>query len=119
MLERVKACLRHAFALGEPGHRFTQEETQIVDKVAGFIARRRLAAPAVLFINSSAPLNTLANQVLVFLQPFASCIFNEREYERFAAVLEHRNAADFLVARIEEAQRALLPARGGAQAAGE
>ena len=107
MLERLKTGLRHAFAVEPPGHEFTEEDTRIVDKVAEFIVKRRMTAPAVVFIKSSAPLNMIGSQFLVFLKPFATVIFKQDEYTKFARILEHRNSIDFVVERIEEAQRKL------------
>lgn len=105
MLDKLKVGLKHAFAVDSPGHEFSEEEIRIADKLADFVARRRLTAPAVLFVKSSAPLNMIANQLLVFLKPFATFVFNKDEYRKFAEMLEHRNSMDFLVTRIEEAER--------------
>ena len=108
MFEKLKAGLKHAFAMEEPGYQFTEEETAIVDKVARFISTRGLAAPAILFAKSAAPANMLASQFLVFLRPFANMVFNDAELKKFAEVLEHRNSVEFLVTRIEEAERKRL-----------
>ncbi len=105
MLKKLKAGLKHAFAVEPPGHEYCEEDRRAIDKVAKFIVRRRLTTPAVFFIKSSAPLNMVGNQMLVFLKPFATYIFKQDEYTRFAQILEHRNSPDFLVERIEEAER--------------
>ena len=105
MLERLKAGLKHAFAVEPPGYRFTEEETRVVDKLADYLVKRGMTAPAIFFIKSSAPLNMIANQLLVFLKPFATFVFNKDEYRIFTEVLEHRNSMDFMVERIEEAER--------------
>jgi len=108
LLEKLKAGLKHAFAVEPPDYQFTEEETLVVDKVARFIASRRLAAPAILFAKSAAPVNMLGSQLLVFFRPFASMVFNDAELAKFAEVLEHRNSVEFLVTRIEEAERERL-----------
>ena len=105
MFERLKAGLKHAFAVEPPDYKFTEEETLVVDKVARFISKRGLAAPAILFVKSAAPMNMLGSQLLVFFRPFANMVFNDAEFRKFAEVLEHRNSAEFLVTRIEEAER--------------
>lgn len=105
MLEKLKAGLKHAFAVEQPGYQFTEEETAVVDKVACFIAKRGLSTPAILFAKSAAPMNMLGNQLLVFFRPFANMVFNDAEFRKFAEVLEHRNSVEFLVTRIEEAER--------------
>ncbi len=108
MLEKLKAGLKHAFAVEQPGYKFTEEETLVVDKVARFISSRRLAAPAILFAKSAAPMNMLGSQLMVFFRPFANMVFNDAEFREFAAFLEHRNSVEFLVTRIEEAERKRL-----------
>jgi len=112
LLSKLKAGLKHAFAVDPPGHEFSEEEIRIADKLADFVVKRRLTAPAVLFVKSSAPLNMIANQLLVFLNPFATFIFNKDEYRKFTEMLEHRNSMDFLVTRIEEAERRLQTTQG-------
>jgi hypothetical protein len=107
LFEKLKAGFKHAFAVEPPGYQYTEEETLIADKVAEFLVKRGLTTPAVLFIKSSAPLNMIANQLLVFVKPFATYIFKPGEYKKFTGILEHRNSMDFLVERIEEAQRRL------------
>lgn len=107
MLEKLKAGLKHAFAVEPPGHQYSEEETRVVDKLSDFLAKRGLTTPAIFFIKSSAPLNMIVNQFLVFLNPFVTLVFNKKEYEMFTGVLEHRNSMDFMVTRLEEAQRRL------------
>ena len=108
MLKKLKAGLKHAFAIEPPGYQFTEEETAVVDKVARFISTRGLTAPAILFAKSAAPANMLASQLLVFFRPFANMVFNDAEFKKFAEILEHRNSVEFLVSRIEEAERKRL-----------
>ena len=108
MLKKLKTGLKHAFAVEPPGYQFTEEETLVVDKVARFVATRGLAAPAILFAKSAAPMNMLGSQLLVFFRPFANMVFNDAEFRKFAEILEHRNSVEFLVARIEEAERKRL-----------
>lgn len=117
MFKRLKTGFKHAFAMEDPDYKYSEEETRVVDKVAQFIVKKGLATPAIVFIKSCAPLNMIGNQLLVFLKPFATFVFNHEEYTRFAQILEHRNSVDFLVTRIEEAQRRLTTAK--TQATGE
>ena len=107
MFEKLKAGFKHAFAVEPPDYKYSEEETRIVDKVADFIVKRQMTTPAIFFAKSSAPLNMLASQLLVFLKPFATFVFNKDEYKKFAEILEHRNSIEFLVTRIEEAERRL------------
>jgi hypothetical protein len=107
LLEKFKSGFKHAFAVEPPDYQYTEEETRIADKLAGFLAKRGMTTPAIFFIKSSAPLNMIANQLLVFIQPFATLVFKRDEYKVFTEMLEHRNSMDFLVMRIEEAERKL------------
>jgi hypothetical protein len=106
LLEKLKAGFKHAFAVEPPDYAYTAAERQIVDKLAGFIVRKSLTAPAIVFLKSSAPLNAIGSQLLVFIGPFATLIFKPDEYRKFTEILEHRNSIDFIVERIEEAERA-------------
>ncbi len=114
MLEKLRAGMKHAFAVEPPGYQFSEEETRIVDKLSDFLVKRRLTTPAIFFIKSSAPLNMVVNQFLVFLNPFATYVLNKDEYETFTGILEHRNSMDFMVTRLEEAQRRLDAGRSDA-----
>jgi hypothetical protein len=73
-----------------------------VEKIAKFIVERKMAAPALMTIESLRPLNYIGSQLLYFLAPFAEIIFDETEYEEFAALLEHDEYIKLLLRRIEE-----------------
>ncbi len=73
-----------------------------VEKIAKFIVERKMAAAALLGIESLRPLHYIGSQVLYFLAPFAEIIFDEKEYEEFAALLEHEEYIKLLLRRIEE-----------------
>jgi len=105
LLEKLKAGLKHAFAVEPPGHEYSEEDKKVVDKLANFLVKRRLTAPAIFIIKSSAPINMIVNQFLVFMKPFATFVFKPEEYARFTEILEHRNSPDFIIERIEEAER--------------
>ncbi|MEA1972434.1 MAG: hypothetical protein U9N34_03950 [Candidatus Cloacimonadota bacterium] len=73
-----------------------------IEKMARYIVERRMAAPALMTIESLKPLNFLGNQVLVFLAPFAELIFNSKEYQEFAALIEQDEYIEILLNRIDE-----------------
>ncbi|MCL1827811.1 MAG: hypothetical protein FWG20_07250, partial [Candidatus Cloacimonetes bacterium] len=52
---------------------------ELIEKVAMFFAKRRMGAPAILFIESIRPINFLASQVMIFLAPFVNVIFSGTE----------------------------------------
>ena len=75
---------------------------EIIDKIAKFIVIRKMAAPAIMLIESLRPLNFIGSQLLYFLAPFAEIIFNPKEYQEFAALLENREYVKILIDRIDE-----------------
>ena len=80
----------------------TEERKQLLmKKVAQKIVDLRMTPVAVVMLESSKPLSFLANQFLVFMQPFYRAFFTFREYEEFAAMLEDRNNIEVLIRVIE------------------
>lgn len=75
---------------------------ELIEKTAKAIAERRMASPAILAIESLRPLNFLGSQVMYFLAPFAKIIFNPKEYEEFAALIEKDEYIILLLKRIDE-----------------
>ncbi len=101
--ERLKAGLAHAFQVASE-ETFTEEDLALLDKVAGFVVRKGMATPAVLFLESMSPLNFVGSQVMVFLQPILTTFFSTQEYEHLAEILERRESIGVLVERIEAQQ---------------
>jgi hypothetical protein len=101
MLEKLKRGLKHAFAVTDPQSRITEEDIELLDRVAEVIVRRQMTLPAVVFLRSFAPMNYIGSQALQFLKPFLTLLFSEKEYTRFAEILEHRDAPELLSQRIE------------------
>ena len=64
--------------------------------------KRQLEVPANMFLESVRPLNFLGSQALVFLQPILGMVLNPAEVEKFAKLLEKRNALPRLIEKIEE-----------------
>ncbi len=83
------------------GRSFAPEDIALVERVAARIVALRLEVPAILTLESSRPLSLIAGQSLAFFQPFVQAMFPLPDYERFARLLERRDALDLLVTRIE------------------
>jgi len=94
---------RHAFAV-ETSDDFqpSGEERQVADRICRELVRRRLATPALMFLEMSRPLNFLGSQLLHFLSPVLSGLTQSHGHRRLAAFLEHRGSVDYLCRRIEE-----------------
>ncbi len=94
--------LRHAFAIDPAGETISAEEEGLLAKVASGVVKRQLEVPASMFLESVRPLNFLASQALVFLQPIVGMVLNPTEVEKFAKLLEKRNALPKLIELIED-----------------
>lgn len=102
---RWKQGLRHAFALEESDEACSEEDRALLSKVAGFVVKRGMTVPAILFLESMRPLNFVGSQVMVFFQPILASFFSTEEYDRLARILERRNSIDRLIEQIEEERR--------------
>ena len=99
---RLRDEFAHAFALRPTRGDFTQEEIALLEKVAAGIVRRGMADPAILFLESLAPLNFLGGQVLHGLAPFLELVCDPAELDRLASVLERRESIERLSMLIQE-----------------
>ena len=100
-LERLRIWFAHAFAVESSTNLTIDEaEQKLVDRVADFIVRRRLAAPALMILEVGRPLNFVGSQLLVFLNPFISILFNRQEFQRFTQLLEKRRSIDVIIEAI-------------------
>ena len=105
--QRLREALRHAFDLKGPHGPLEQEDLDLLDRLAAKIIQRRMAMPAVLFLQSVQPLNAIGSQAMVFLRPFVTGLFFKlAEYDRVAAIMERREGISALISAIEAAQLA-------------
>ena len=94
---------RHAFAVETPSEfQPSDEQRQVADRICRELVRRRLATPALMFLEMSRPLNFLGSQLLHFLSPMLSGLTQSHGHRHLAAFLEHRGSVDYLCRRIEE-----------------
>ena len=100
-LARVRAGLRHAFAVEPENQPLALEDIQLLERIAEVIVKRRMAAPATMFLESMGPMNFLGSQTLHFLTPILDCAFNTKEVEQVARLLERRDTVTRLVSIIE------------------
>ena len=82
--------------------RFTEEDDELIEKVARKVVNMRLTVPAIFLLESSKPLAFLGGQLLVFLEPFIQTLFNFKRYQRFAFLMENRDNWERLLRRIED-----------------
>ena len=100
-LAQVRAGLRHAFAVRPETQPLSIEDVQLLERIAEVIVKRRMAAPAIMFLESIGPMNFLGSQALHFITPIIDCAFNAKEVEQVARLLERRDTVSRLIAIIE------------------
>ncbi len=79
-----------------------ERAVELTEKIARFIVERKMAAPALVAIESMRPLHRIGSQLLYFIAPFAEIIFNPKEYQEVAAMLEKDEYVNMLLNRIDE-----------------
>lgn len=82
--------------------KITDEERALVRRVAAAIVDRRMAMPAILFLEGMRPMNFIGSQALHFFNPVLGTIFSFREMERLAILLEKRQSIPELIGQIEQ-----------------
>ncbi len=89
----------------EAGVDMTAEDLAFLDRLSQWIAERRMATPAVLFLESVKPMSFVGSQAMVFFEPMVKALFTGHGYTRFAALMEHRENMEVFLQRIEAADR--------------
>lgn len=79
-----------------------EETSELIEKVAQFIAIRGLAPAGIMLIESLHPLHSIGSQAMYFVLPFAEIIFDSAKYQRFALMIQKRENLQALVKRIDE-----------------
>ncbi len=137
--------LKHAFDASGPDEPPSPAQLEMVEKLCHEVVRRRLAIPALVFLEISRPLNTLSAQSLHFLAPMLSMFSGPKAapappvpetsppspsdtsspapakplapHEILAQFLERRDSIPYLCDRIEalEKERASSPPESNSQ----
>jgi len=100
-LAKVRAGLRHAFAVQPENQPLSIDDVQLLERIAETIVKRGMAAPATMFLESMGPMNFLGSQAIHFMTPIIDCAFNVKEVEQVARLLERRDTVTRLMAIIE------------------
>lgn len=79
-----------------------REIDHFINKLAAEIVERHLAAPAVVFLESSKPLSFVGNQAMVFMNPIIHLFITVKDYDKYAKLLEDRGNIERLITAIEE-----------------
>ena len=78
------------------------EQQALLQKVATFIVKRRLTAPAVLTLEMCKPLHLIGGQLMIALNPFVQVIFNTTDFQKFALIIEQDQNLERLIQLIEQ-----------------
>ncbi len=102
MKSKWREAWERAFHVAPPGPAVpTPEESVLVERVAQEIVRRRMAQPALLFLESSRPLAGVGAATMHFLQPFISVVMQPTTWSTLATFLERSGSVEYLCLRIE------------------
>ncbi|NOS76752.1 MAG: hypothetical protein HOP35_02270 [Nitrospira sp.] len=99
--DRVRAGLSHAFSTRSEAETFTIEDLALLQRVADAVVQRRMAAPAIVFLESLGPMSFLGSQALHFFAPIIELAFSAHEVSQVATLLERRDTTVRLIALIE------------------
>ena len=100
-LRRLCQGVRHAFATESVASALSTEDIEFLERIADALVKRRMGAPASIFLESMGPMNFLGSQALHFLTPIIECAFDGKDIERLARLLERRDTVSRLIALIE------------------
>ena len=106
--EKVKTWLNHACAVKAESTLPSREEQLVMERICLEVVKRRMAIPALTFLEMARPLNYIGSQVMQFFHPMASAIADARDYATFAKFLERRDSIDLLAQMIEEKEAAAV-----------
>ncbi len=93
--------LRYAFRV-KPREPLSEEDLELIRKVAGKIHEKGIATPAILALESVRPLNFLGSQVMVAIEPVVKMVISIPEYNRFSAIMERRDGFELLIENLEK-----------------
>lgn len=103
-----REALNHAFSMKVADDEFNPDDMALIDRVAGEIVKRRMATPALLFLESIRPISFLASQAMYMLRPFiiAATLGNPASYERFVLLMEKSEGMEKFILSIEKQEDA-------------
>lgn len=90
---------------------FTPDDRALFDRVARRVVELRMETPAILTLESLTPMSLVAGQAMVFFEPFVAALLRLPDYQRFAKLIQRREALPELCAAIERHADAAHAAR--------
>ena len=86
----------------------TELQLQALDRVAREVVERQMAAPVLMFLESVRPLNWVASQLMLFLEPFYAWILGYKELIDLRRALAKRESIGILIDKIEQYEQERL-----------
>ncbi|WKZ22089.1 MAG: hypothetical protein QY305_00225 [Candidatus Brocadiaceae baterium WH-1] len=102
--ETLRREFMHAFGMGTSrgNEVFSEKELALIVKLVTIIRKRRLSAPAIIFLECSQPLNYVGSQMMVFFRPFLTFFFKQEEYDLLQGILEKREGVKRILEELEK-----------------
>ena len=79
-----------------------KQSRELIEHVARQIGDRKLAAPALLFLEVIKPFTFIASQGLLLAEPFLSFLYEEPRIADYADLLADRSNVEHLIGRLEQ-----------------
>jgi hypothetical protein len=78
-----------------------QETEELLDKLAGMVRKRRLEAPAIMFLEMNKPLARIAGNAMIVFTPFLAPIVGLDNVHNYSRLLMDRENVEKLICRLE------------------
>jgi len=82
--------------------KITERQQKLLEKIARFISRKGFTTPALLFLETSQPLNFITSQFMIFLEPFLTILVPRDSYNDIQLILEQRQGIEYFLSILEE-----------------
>jgi hypothetical protein len=79
-----------------------EKSSELIEKIAKEVVKRRLEIPAILFLEMHKPLTYIASQGVVVFSPFMAPFFGYDNVLLASKLMEKRENVENLICRIEE-----------------
>lgn len=79
-----------------------EEETELIEKVAQSIHKRKMETPAILFFEMHKPLASMAGQTMVVFSPFITPFVGFDKVNDYSRILGNRKTVEKLILRLED-----------------
>ena len=80
------------------------EDRIFLERMARWLGERRLSTAAILFLESTKPLNFVGSQLMFFFEPVVRALVNGGSYSRFASLMEDRDHVEEFLRMIERTE---------------